>query len=116
MKTPSERELIDAAERILRQREQELDGLTSARLRAARLRAVEQARQSRFHRLAGRWTGIAVAATIAAVVWFTVPANFTIPGSDDAVLAQFDLPAEDNLELYRDLEFYGWLASQEGAS
>lgn len=101
-----------AAKAELDQSTQQLDELTLARLRAARLRALE-ARPRRFAWLAAG--GLATAALTATLVAFLLFAPAVAPPVSG--LEQFDLLSEnDGLELYRDLEFFRWLAEHADAA
>lgn len=83
---------------------QELDGPTLARLRAARRQALEQrrARPVWVNRMALA-TAMSCVLTLG-VWWVQRPVVPDLPMEDLAVLT-----ATDDLELYRDLEFYQWL-------
>jgi hypothetical protein len=91
---------------------QQLDELTIARLRAARRNALE-VRPHRFSWLAaGGLATAALTATLVAFLLFVPPAAPPVSG-----LEQFDLLSEnDGLELYRDLEFFRWLAEHADAA
>jgi hypothetical protein len=101
------RRALDAAAR-------QLDTLTLARLRAARLRALDQARPAApwrpGWRLAAGGFAAAGLATLVAVglLWFSAPAPLTVAGIDDLEL----LSTQENPEFYADLDFYHWLASR----
>ena len=100
------------AERIRQQLDREagqLDELTVARLRTARLRALEQARRPRHRWLAMLGTA-AVAAVVAAVLYWQSPVN--LPGAID----DLDIVATgDEMELFEDLDFYDWLDETQTA-
>lgn len=88
-----------------------LDANVSARLSAARHRALDQLHtKPRWQPVAG-W---AVAASLVLAVslwWQQAPTSNGISADD------FDLLVSgDGIELYEDLEFYEWLSSQDGAA
>jgi hypothetical protein len=101
------RRALDAAAR-------QLDALTLARLRAARLRALDQVRPAARGRpdwrlAAGGFAAAGVATLVAVVLlWFSAPAPLTVAGIDDLEL----LSTQENPEFYADLDFYHWLASR----
>lgn len=111
MTDDKESRFIAATKAELERSAQQLDELTIARLRAARRNALD----ARPHRVA--WLaagGLATAALTATVVAFLL---FTPAAPPVAGLEQFDLLSEnDGLELYRDLEFYRWLAEHADAA
>ena len=103
---------IAAAKTELDRSAQQLDELTTARLRAARQRALD-ARPRRLAWLAAG--GLATAALTATLVTFLLFAPAVAPPASG--LEQLDLLSEnDGLELYRDLEFYRWLADHTDAA
>jgi len=107
-----EARFLAAAKAALDQSALQLDELTSARLRAARKRALD-IHPRRFGWLAaGGLATAAVTATLVAVLLIAPPAAPPIAGFE-----QFDLLSEnDSLELYRELEFYRWLAEHTDAA
>lgn len=92
-----------------------LDDRTTARLRAARLRAVESARGRRVWFRLPRWVAVAGFATAAGAVlavgvWlYDPPRESAVATADDIEI----VAAQDQMQLYEDLEFYRWLATQE---
>jgi hypothetical protein len=107
-----ESRLIAAAKAELERGAQQLDALTLASLRAARRKALA-ARPRRLAWLAAG--GLAGAALTATLVAFLLFAPGAVPPANG--LEQFDLLSEnDGLELYRDLEFYRWLAEHTDAA
>ena len=85
-----------------------LDANVTARLSAARHRALDQLERK------PRWqpvTGWAVAATLVLAVslwWQQAPTGNGLSADDFELLV-----SSDGIELYEDLEFYEWLASEE---
>ncbi|MBI3899763.1 MAG: hypothetical protein HY308_15915 [Gammaproteobacteria bacterium] len=110
MTTPSERELIETAGRLLRQTEHELDPLTIARLRAARRRALDHAgRRPRFSRFAmGGLVTAGVTFALVGIISLTAP---TKPIASETTVADLELLTTENPEFYEDLEFYDWLGN-----
>ena len=112
MTDDKESRFIAAAKAELDRSTQQLDALTLTRLRAARLRALEP-RPRRLAWLAAG--GLATAALSAALVAFLLFAPAAPPPATG--LEQLELLSEnDGLELYRDLEFYRWLAEHADAA
>ena len=107
-----ESRFIAAAKAELERSAQQLDELTIAHLRASRRKALE-ARPRRLAWLAaGGLATAALTATLVAVLLFAPATAPPVSG-----LEQFDLLSEnDSLELYRDLEFYRWLAEHADAA
>lgn len=90
-----------------------LDGLTVARLRAARMRALDRAGRRRARR--ERWVP-AMAATAAIVIAFGFTLQRTGTESAPPAAEAFELLAAGaDLELVEELEFYEWLISREHA-
>jgi len=112
MTDDKESRFIAAVKAELDRDTQQLDELTIARLRAARRKALE-ARPRRLTWLAvGGLATAALTATLVAFLLFTPAVAPPVSG-----LEQFDLLSEnDGLELYRDLEFYRWLAEHADAA
>ncbi|MEK6550777.1 MAG: hypothetical protein AABZ50_03970 [Pseudomonadota bacterium] len=90
------------------------DELTRARLKAARLRALDHYRPGRGWRPLWAWSaGLSAAAmvmtgVVAGWLWFASPSAPQPHSIDDLEL----LAAQDNPEFYRELDFYQWLASR----
>jgi hypothetical protein len=107
--TRQEDRLVERIRQQLDREAGQLDELTVARLRAARLRALETA--GRPHR---RWLALlgtaAVAAIVVAVLYWQQPV--TLPGAID----DLDIVATgDDMELLEDLDFYDWLDKTQTA-
>ena len=88
----------------LRDSEEQLDELTVARLRAARLRALEAARPAHPKLLTGGLAGATAVLALALAVWWAQPQR-TAPPLEDIQL----LSAGDDLRLMEELDFYMWL-------
>lgn len=115
MTTPNDKDLLDATQRLLQQSERELDELTVARLRAARLRALSTAIRPRSAwRLTGGFVAAGFALAIAGVMWFQTPADFIAPPLEPAA-ADLDLLTSENPDFYTELEFYSWLARADAS-
>ncbi len=103
--------LRDQARQVLDTSAQELDELTLARLRAARLRALSVPVSRPYRRLAPVW---AVASLLIGVLWLQWPSA----APQLALLDDLDLltAAEDPALYAEDWEFYAWLAEQAPAA
>lgn len=108
-----EKRFVMAVRHELDRRAAALDDLTVARLRSARLLALDAAARPRRGLLAAGLATATLSAALVAVLMLA-PAAITPPA---AGLEQFELLSEnESLDLYRDLEFYRWLAEQANAS
>jgi hypothetical protein len=119
MRTPDEQELLEATRRLLRESERGCDEFTVARLRAARLRALD-AKRPRFLLPSGKtMSGFATAGVVAAlagVLWFNTPSDLPIPRGSETAVADIEMLAtKESPEFYTDMEFYNWLASETDA-
>ena len=110
MNDEKETRLLRAVRDELDRRAADLDDLTLARLRAARRRALD-VRPRRTWLLAGGIAAGALAAGLVAILLLAPPAAPPAPG-----LEQMDLLSAADLDLYKDLEFYHWLADHSDAS
>ena len=112
---------LEAVRHVLDESAADLDPVTTARLAAARARAVDKAAQRKG---AGAWLGsgqwwlaagasASVAATVLAI-GLLVQSRLEEPlhGVEDLEV----LSAAEALEFYDELEFYQWLQSQDHAS
>lgn len=118
MKKPNEQELLETTRRLLEKSVRECDELTVARLRAARLRALDARRQLRF---TSWWNvgGIAaagIAAALAGLIWFSTPSELPVPRHTETAGVDMELLANESPEFYTELDFYDWLASEADAS
>ena len=112
MTDDKESRFIAAAQAELDRSVEQLDELTIARLRAARLCALEPRPRRLTWLAAGGLATAALTATLIAFLLFAPAAAPPVSG-----LEQFDLLSEnDGLELYRELEFYRWLAEHTDAT
>ncbi|HEB28771.1 MAG TPA: DUF3619 family protein [Porticoccus sp.] len=87
---------------VLRRSERELDTDTTQRLAQARTQALDGASQRRAPRFFVPVTGMALASVLALVLVLSP----TQQNQDDVLLSE-------GLDLYEDMEFYSWLASEE---
>ncbi len=104
-----ENRLTDQIRQRLDQQADALDELTVARLRAARLRALGQAKRPhhRWWPLLG--SALAAALVVAILVW---QQPVELPGALD----DLDIVASgDDLDMIEDLEFYDWLDETQTA-
>lgn len=118
MSAPDERELLEATRRLLQQSERACDEFTVARLRAARLRALDAK-----HRPLARswpWAGgiftAGVTAALAGMLWFNTASELPLPHSAEAIVGDMDLLTTESPDFYAEMEFYDWLASDPDAS
>lgn len=118
MSEPTEKDLREAAVRLLREHERNLDELTVARLRAARRRALamQPGRRRPGLGVAGGLVAAGLAFGVAGVVWLQTPSELPLPAPVEASGADLDLLVSESPDFYSDLEFYRWLASQTDAS
>ena len=113
-----EREFIEHARRLLQDGAEGLDQATIAELRAARIRAVS-GNMHRTHR-GWLWAGTA-AAMVAAVVmtlsmWLPGIHSNSVPVSGLDNIEDVDLlSGAEEIQFYRDLEFYRWLDNEQDA-
>lgn len=107
-------EFIDKARQVFDDSVRGLDGATRSRLAQARAAAIEAAAGNR----AEPWlAGIrlmpvgAVAALLAAVIWYGASAPVAI--ESPSMISDLDLLLEaEDLDLFDELEFYAWLSEQ----
>lgn len=115
MKESSERDLLKAARRLLRESEHELDELTRAKLRAARLRALDAKPRSAVWRMGAGLVAAGLVVSLAGALWLRAPLDVAAPPASESTVADIDLLVTENPEFYSDLEFYRWLADQPDA-
>jgi hypothetical protein len=93
----------------------DMDALTLARLRSFRMRALDEAEQRKgFRFVIPPWMTASGVATLCAMVvavsiWFTTRQNLPTNHPEDVEI----LAAQEQLDLYKDLDFYSWLASTD---
>lgn len=118
MNHPSDKALERRARALYHEASRQLDPAMAGRLRAARRTALQAAQAPAHHRLrtllpVGALAAVALAALM---VWQPLQRGDTA-GPDSATTANAtselppDLEAQDNPELYQNLDFYSWLAS-----
>ena len=111
----SDEQLRHAARTMLDQATEKLDEVTALRLRRARLAALDHARPSRRPWFAiPRWVtagGLTTAAVMVVAVSFWSGSREDMPVRQPEEVAI--LTAQEQLELYEDLEFYRWLATDD---
>jgi hypothetical protein len=115
----TDEEFLKRARQTLDRAATDIDELTAARLRAARLRALDAAATTPRWRPA--WltvAGSAVAAGLVAIVvgtlWFAVPtphAPMPVADADDFEL----LTMAENPDFFEELDFYEWLTDHDDA-
>lgn len=108
----SESRVVEAARQVLDTRARDLDEITSARLRAARLRALDARPvprwRSQWVALAGVATAAIAVVLVAGPLWLRPagPPPLSVAGLEDLEL----LSTREHPEFFGDLEFYDWLA------
>jgi hypothetical protein len=110
----TEENLRNAASRLRRKAEEQLDEFTIARLRALRLNAVAAApARRRFWGIAGAVAAAGMTLAIAGLLWLKSPSE-PAPAApvSEASLTDLDLLTTENPDFYGNLDFYRWLASQ----
>jgi len=111
-----EREIAERARQLFAESVQGIDGETRSRLTRARAKAVEAAGSRRHGWLStpSRFIplgGVAAVALVAALVWPNPDAP--VGPVEASVFNDLDiLLADENLDLFEDLEFYAWLLEQ----
>jgi hypothetical protein len=91
---------------VLRHSEREMDSDTIQRLAQARAQALDISSQRRTPRFFVPVTGMALASVLALVLVMS-------PNLQDSQQQQEDVLLSEGLDLYEDMEFYSWLASEE---
>ncbi|RNC66712.1 MAG: hypothetical protein ED859_16020 [Desulfuromonadales bacterium] len=110
--------LMGAVKEHLDARVESLDDRTVARLRQARLDALEAAERKRGWLRVPRWVTVgglatAVAAVVAVSLWITdYRRQSAVATMDDIEI----VAAQEQVQLYEDLEFYRWLADRENGN
>lgn len=117
---PGDKRLQDAIRGHLERQSEQLPELDSARLRAARLRALDAVREPIYRRRPMLLWGTAASLVLVAGMLLLNPAP-TPSGQGNPALAEMSaadmdlLMSEESLDFYQDLEFYEWLAQYDGA-
>lgn len=107
MTEPDENAFVEQIRRQLDSQAEQLDELTIARLRAARLRALASAPPQRRLWLPAIGGATLAAALLAVVLWQAPP---ELPGPFEAL----DIVASsEELEMIEDLDFYDWLEATQ---
>ena len=91
---------------VLRRSERELDTDTTQRLVQARTQALDGTSQRQTPRFFVPVTGMALASVLALVLVLSPNVQNPQQNQDDVLLSE-------GLDLYEDMEFYSWLASEE---
>lgn len=98
--------LMQAARAELEQAAAALDTLTVARLRAARLQALESTTRSRYAPL---WLSVGAAALVMLTITVTLQMQSQIAEQESLEMMTM---LDDDYELYENLEFYEWLETE----
>lgn len=96
---------------------EQLDPSITARLREGRLKALEQATRPTFVQwLSGHPRQLAGFATAAVLLVMVMNWHPSRPGMPENRLEELELVAQQgSLEMYKDLDFYRWLAKNDAA-
>jgi hypothetical protein len=109
MTDEGEARFLAAARAALDDSARALDVRTVARLRAARLKALDSIRPRPLQLLPWLAPAGVFAVSALALVLLTAGGG-TVPGTAEAALADLEmLAAPDRFDLYQDLDFYEWL-------
>jgi ferric-dicitrate binding protein FerR (iron transport regulator) len=112
-----EDKFLEQTRRALDRTAADLDMITTAKLRAARLRALDAARVPSWRRpwlvAAGGLATTALVAVVAGLLWLappaTTPVNVAAVDAEDVEL----LDSQESPDFYADLDFYDWLANRD---
>jgi ferric-dicitrate binding protein FerR (iron transport regulator) len=110
MNDERDKEFLNRIRTELERSSDALDELTVARLRAARRQALDASPHRRRWFLAG---GIAAATALSGAIAVLVITPATVPLTTG--LEQIELLADADPDLYKELEFYRWLAEHQHA-
>ena len=102
---------VDRVRQHLDQHAEQVDELTSARLKAMRKTALQQKPGWSFNWLPLTAMTSAAAAILAVAIWYQNPADPTVFSEEWEALA-----SSEELELIEDLEFYDWLETTYSSS
>ena len=104
-------------QQTLDQQAEQLDAATLSRLNQGRQKALDQGLSSKWSWQPDRW--VRSATVFASITALAVCIDLFIPSGDSGTTAPFDdmqmLSAGEDIELYEELQFYQWLATQEQA-
>lgn len=107
---PKDEAFLAASKALLDESARALDADITARLRRARYRALEAKSRPFFWLLPAGGLAAASVAVLAVALWIYQPARpAPMQGVEDLEI----LSSSENLELFDDLEFYGWLAERD---
>jgi hypothetical protein len=114
------RDLLEGSKQLFDASVDGIDAATAARLRAARLRALEPAGRASWAVPLRLWFPAAAAAAVLAV-WLVPGQEYgtPVPERGFATVAATDLEillAEEELEMLAEFEFYEWLDVEDGAA
>lgn len=115
MNRHDEDQFVHSAKRLLDESVTDLDGATLSRLARARNRALEK--RTGWRRLWRPLPMAAMGAAMAAVVLVLIVAvrPGRENGPDTVLVADLELvTAEESVEFFEDMEFYEWLATEDG--
>lgn len=120
MSQDKQQQFINRAKHTLNQSVDELDAVTLARLKAARLNALEHQQVERPHTAVLSWLlghNKLVLTSVMSVMLVTSVWLLQKPLNGDLLIEDMQiLSANDDLELYRNLEFYQWLEYEHDQS
>ena len=103
MTQQDEKEFVGQVKQHLDQQADQLDELTAARLKAARLNALEAAPRARKFWVPAFGTATAAAVMLAVLLWQT-PSDIPGPFEELDIIA-----SGEDMELIEELDFYDWL-------
>ena len=103
MTQQDENEFVEQVKQQLDQQADQLDELTAAKLKAARLRALEAASRPRKLWVPAFGTATAAAVMLAVLLWQS-PSELPGPFEELDIIA-----SGEDLELIEDMDFYDWL-------
>ena len=108
--TPKDEAFLASGKALLDESVRDLDADVVARLRQARYRALKAKPRPFFWLLPASGLAAASVAVLAVSLWLYQPARpVPVHSVEDIEI----LTSAENLELFDDLEFYGWLAERD---
>jgi hypothetical protein len=109
MSHAKEKAFVEAVKHKLDAQADGLDERTLAKLRAARMCALDEAPERGWHWMPALGTATAMAMVLAVLLW---PSTSEVPG----MLDDWEIVAsQDDLEMIEEFEFYEWLEATEAA-